>query len=63
MSPTLVPLLTAERSNGFDLDELSESVVNGVVFEENGFITEKSRDGFNKRMRDIVVDMVRLGYI
>lgn len=59
----LLPLLTSEQGDAVDLDKLSESIVKGELLEENVFISEKSRSRFNKRMRDVVVDMVRLDYI
>lgn len=64
LATILLPVMTAERGIGIDLNQITENQdhsTNLNIFDT--FITKNSRNKFNKRMRDIVVDMVRLGYI
>lgn len=72
LSTVLLPMITTEQGNGLDLDELAVNFEKGKEnnFEDgkdfeafNSFISDNSRNKFNKRLRDVVVDMVRLGYI
>lgn len=63
LSIMLLPMITTEQGNGVNLDELAEDVEKGKHFEDNVFISEKSRNKFNERMRDVFIDMVRLEYI
>lgn len=56
----ILPVITADEGNGIDLDELSERT---DLDEFEFFISENSRSKFNKRLRDVIVDMVQLGYI
>lgn len=71
LSTILLPMITTDRGNALDLDELANNIKN---CQENNlenknvdifdsFISNSSRDKFNKRLRDVVVDMVRLGYV
>lgn len=63
LASMLLPMITTEQGNGINLDELAEDVEKGKKFEENVFVSEKSRNKFNERMRDVIIDMVRLNYI
>lgn len=63
LSSVLLPMLTASNENDVDLDVLAEDAKNGKNLDKNHFITDNSRSKFTKRMRDVVADMVRLGYI
>lgn len=72
LSTVLLPMITTEKGNGLDLDELAANFEkckeNNCVDSQdleafNTFISENSRNKFNKRQRDVVVDMVRLGYV
>lgn len=63
MSAMLLPMITNESGNGMDLDELSNQVEKGVEIDKNIFFTDNSQKLFHKRMRDVIVDMARLGYI
>lgn len=64
-------MITTEQGNGVDLDELAtkfekskENIENSTDLDAfESFFSENSRSKFNKRMRDVVVDMVRLGYV
>ena len=64
LAAALLPMITTEEGNKIDLDEAANDVANNQdsdVFEN--LISEKSRNKFNKRMRDVVIDMIRLGYV
>lgn len=72
LSTVLLPMITTERGTGLDLDELAANFEKGKEnnFEDskdleafNSFISDNSRNKFNKRLRDVIVDMVRLEYI
>lgn len=63
LATMLLPMLTTEQGNGVNLDEIAEGVAKGEQYDENVFISERSRSKFNKRLRDVVVDMARLEYI
>lgn len=59
----LLPMLTAEEGNIPDLDELAENMSDGKEMKEDVFISEKSRGSFIERLKGVITDMVRLGYI
>ena len=61
LATALLPMMTSE--NAIDIDEIAEGVQNGRKMESNVFISDKSRSKFNTRMRGVISDMVRLGYI
>lgn len=63
MAMMLLPLLTSFASDIPDLDALSEQMNRGETLDENLFKFEKTEDVYNTKMRDIIVDMQRLGYI
>lgn len=59
----LLPVMTTESGNGANLDQVAEQYKAGEPSTKNIFITDKTRDKFEKRLRDVVVDLVRLEYI
>lgn len=60
----VLPVITAEKGNAIDLDEAANNMANNKGADAfDGFVSEKSREKFTKRMRDVVIDMVRLGYV
>lgn len=62
LSTALLPVVTAENG-GIDMDEIAQNVKDGNEMDANVFISDKSRSQFNTRLRGVVIDMVRLGYI
>lgn len=58
----ILPIITAEANNKVNLDEIAEDIENGKV-DSNIFCGDNSASKYNERMRGVVVDMVRLGYI
>lgn len=63
LSTTLLPMITSEDGNGIDIDEIAEVIQNGKQVDQDVFISENSRKKFLTRLREVVIDMVRLGYI
>lgn len=63
LSTALLPMITSDDGHGIDVDEMAESVQNGNELDAGAFISDKSRNKLNKRLRGVVNDMVRLGYI
>lgn len=72
LSAVLLPMITSDKGSIVDLDEIANNVEKGKEsnFENNkdldvfdSLFSENSRQKFNKRLRDVVVDMVRLEYI
>lgn len=59
----MLPMLTSEAGNTPDLDELAEEVSSGKDIDTNVFISNRSRNTFMKRLREVVMDMARLEYI
>lgn len=59
----MLPMLTKQQENLIDLNASAEVFEKGEQSSENIFITEQSRKKYNKRIRDVVIDMIRLGYI
>ncbi|KAG4080121.1 hypothetical protein HA402_008192 [Bradysia odoriphaga] len=63
ISAMLLPMITSEQGNGISLDVLADRFENRSNDNQNIFITDRSREKFSKRMRDVVIDMERLDYI
>lgn len=63
LSTVILPVITTETEYTLDLDELGECAENGTLESGNMLISERSLKTMHKRLRDIVADMVRLGYI
>ncbi|KAJ6638157.1 hypothetical protein Bhyg_10890 [Pseudolycoriella hygida] len=59
----LLPLITSVADDIPDLDEVSEKIRRGDKLDAKLFIFEKTEDVYNTKMRDIILDMDRLGYI
>lgn len=58
------PVLTSDQGSGVDLDEAAVSMTRDKDTKAfDSFMPKKSNDKFNKRMRGVVADMVRLGYV
>lgn len=76
MATALLPIITQECGSGFDLDVLAEQI---EEMKAKDFMKDDSKDAiqdfsffnssesarvkFHKRLRDVVIDMVRLEYI
>ena len=64
LAAILLPLLTKDSGIEVDLDGIADSVKTGQIdLDTNIFMTDASTKRFNKRLRDVVIDMARLEYI
>lgn len=68
-APMLLPIILAERGHEVNLDEFADqisSVQNGNAempdMKDNPFVSENSKKKLDSRLRDVVIDMERLGY-
>lgn len=72
IAPMLLPIITADSGHEVNLDAFSDRITdhfkNGNVeqldMKDNPFLnaSESARNELNKRLRDVAIDMVRLGY-
>lgn len=63
LATVMLPMLTAERGKGIDLDQIADDLNRGNEMDANVFISNKSLTKLNKCLRDVIIDMVRLDYI
>lgn len=70
MASTLLPTITASRESVMNLDDTSsnENSSSGELsklpkLKDHPLISDSSLNRFNKRVRDIAIDMVRLEYV
>lgn len=63
MASVLLPVITCENGYKPDFEAISEDVEKGTLADPSEIITESSLKRMNKRLRDIVYDMVKLKYI
>lgn len=63
MATVLLPMMTADGGNAIDLDKISDDLKNGAEMDAAVFISNNSKAKLHKRLRDVIVDMVRLEYI
>lgn len=62
MSMILLPMVLSQTENLPDLDELSEQLESRSEVRSH-FSSDNTIERFNNRMRDVIIDMVELGYI
>lgn len=63
MATIVLPMFTTLQEDIPDLDNLSEQIKSDGFKEESLFQSKNSDVVYCKRMRDLIVDMGRLGYI
>lgn len=64
LSTVLLPMITSEEGSGLDLDGIGDSkATNDDGPDSNNFISHGSHIKLMERLRDVIIDMVRLGYI
>lgn len=63
MAINVLPIITADSGNVVDMDDIMDKFNNGEEFDSNVFISQNSQTRFTKRLRDVVIDMIRLNYI
>lgn len=57
----VLPVLTSDPDTEVNLDELADNIANGN--ETYTSLSGRYSEMFDKRMRDVVIDSARLGYI
>lgn len=69
LAAMLLPMITADANFGVNLDEFADQVNDykdgktELDMKDNPFLSENSKNKLHKRLRDVAIDMVRLGYI
>lgn len=63
MASVLLPVITQDRGSGFDSEDMAEKVIEMKDLDMDSIYSGSSRKKFYHRLRDVVVDMARLGYI
>lgn len=63
LSTVVLPMITSDIGCGLDFDGMNDDAPDGEATDSNDFISEKSRQKLNKRLRDVISDMVQLEYI
>lgn len=63
LSTVLLPMITSEIGSGLDLDGMGDQSSNKDGANANDFISNRSRIKLMERLRDVIIDMVRLEYI
>lgn len=56
-----LPVITADKGQTMNLDEISD-IGADYNLEDLPFFTAESKNRYAKRMRDVIIDMDRLGY-
>lgn len=59
----MLPVVTAEKGKELNLDVLASQCSDGGGYSMDSIMTEESKIKFHKRLRDVIVDVARLGYI
>lgn len=63
MGSFMLPVITMESGKSVDLEAKCEDFENRNGIDGNMFASNASADRLNKRLRDMVADIVRLEYI
>lgn len=64
LATVLLPVITSEIEFGLDFDEFAKGIEDGTLkTDKDEFVTERSLMNLNKRLRDVIADMVHLNYI
>lgn len=63
MATMLLPILTSDDGHAVDMDDMCEKIKNGIVVDGSEFVSDESRTRLAVRLRDVIIDMVRLDYI
>lgn len=62
LATVILPLLSAEKGSGLNLDGMADDSSSDGTQIFSAYLS-KSRDNYSKRLRDVVIDMIRLEYI
>lgn len=61
MAPMLLTVITADPDDIPDLDNIAQDMADNK-HDVNAFISKKTENAYNVRVRDVVRDLVQLGY-
>lgn len=59
----MLPIMTAEEGKELNMDDLANQCNDGGEFTFASILSEKSKIKYYKRLRDVIIDMVRLEYV
>lgn len=59
----MLQVITAEKGKELNMDDLASQCIDGGGFSMDAIMTEESEIRFHKRLRDVIVDVARLGYM
>lgn len=59
----VLPIIISEKEKKLNIDELASQYKEGKAFSFDAILSEKSKIKRHQRLRDVVIDMVRLGYV
>lgn len=62
LATILIPIVTKDAGNSLNVDEITNKGNTNTTF-QSLFVSDNSRSKFEKRLRDVIIDMVRLEYI
>lgn len=60
---TMLPILTADEGKQLNLDDVANQCNDGGELSFASILTEESKIKYHQRLRDVIVDMVRLEYV
>lgn len=63
MATMILPMLTAEGGHTVDIDAMCDDIKDGKDIDGSVFVSDESKKRLVKRLRDVIIDMVRLNYI
>lgn len=59
----LLQMITSDSGYVLDLDGMADDIESGKTLDADMFYSDNSRNRYNQRLRDVIIDMVRLEYI
>lgn len=59
----MLPIVTADKGKELNMDDLASECADGGGFSMDAIMSEESKIRFHKRLRDVIVDVARFGYI
>lgn len=63
LATILLPMITSDGGKTLDIDALCTDFNEGKNVDGSVFVSDESKNRLTIRLRDVVVDMVRLDYI
>lgn len=63
LATVLLPMITSDGGKTIDIDALCDDFKDGKDVDGSVFVSDESKNRLTCRLRDVVIDMVRLDYI